>query len=51
MAVQVSSQHIPPLMVGALAGAGGIFLLIVVLNRVHAGAGVRVGRDESGRQR
>lgn len=40
MAVSVQQQDIPKLMVGALAGAGALFLLIVLLNHVHGTASV-----------
>jgi hypothetical protein len=44
MAVQVDTQDIPKLAIGALTGLGFIFVLIVALNHVHAkgGAGVSV---------
>jgi hypothetical protein len=45
MGVQVSSQHVPMLMVGALAGVGVIFLGIVILNHASAKGSVTVGRS------
>lgn len=42
MAVQVDGQDVPKLMVGALAGLGFVFVLVVVLNHVHARAGAGV---------
>ncbi len=43
MGVQVQQQDVPKLMVGALAGAGILFLFIVVINHVtgRVEAGVR----------
>ncbi len=41
MAVNVAQQDVPKLMVGALAGAGVLFLLIVVLNHAHVTAGAK----------
>ena len=42
MAVQVSTQHVPSLMIAALAGAGALFVFIVVLNNVSGKASVKV---------
>jgi hypothetical protein len=40
MAVQVDSTDIPKLAIGALTGLGAIFVLIVIMNHVHAKGGV-----------
>lgn len=43
--VQVSQQHVAPLMIAALAGAGAVFVLIVLVNHVSARGEVGVGRN------
>jgi hypothetical protein len=44
MGVMVQQQDVPKLMVGALAGLGLLFGLIVILNHVSGRAEVGVGR-------
>lgn len=43
MAVQVDPTDVTKLMVGALWGAGVVFVLIILLNHVHGKAGAGVG--------